>query len=76
VDFVAPSRFDEMLSATLTVRSVGTSSMGLDIDLRGPDNRDRVRGKVVLVLIDRAAHQAIPWPNDLRVRILKFQAGI
>jgi 4-hydroxybenzoyl-CoA thioesterase len=76
VDFVAPSRFDEMLSATLTVRSVGTSSMGLDIDLRGPDNRDRVRGKVVLVLIDRAAHRAIPWPNDLRVRILKFQAGI
>jgi 4-hydroxybenzoyl-CoA thioesterase len=75
VDFVAPSRFDEMLFATLTVRSLGTSSMGLDIVLRGPDDLHRVRGKVVLVFIDRAAHQAIPWPNDLRARILAFQAS-
>jgi 4-hydroxybenzoyl-CoA thioesterase len=76
VNFLAPSRFDEMLSATLRVRSLGTSSMGLDILLRGPDNGDRVRGKVVLVLIDRAAQRAIPWPTDLRARILAFQAGV
>jgi 4-hydroxybenzoyl-CoA thioesterase len=76
VNFVAPSRFDEMLSATLRVRSLGTSSMGLDILLRGPDNGDRVRGKVVLVLIDRAAHRAIPWPTNLRTRILAFQARV
>jgi 4-hydroxybenzoyl-CoA thioesterase len=76
VDFLAPSRFDEILSATLTVGSFGTSSMGLDILLRGPGNVDRVRGKVVLVLIDRAAHRAIPWPTDLRERILAFQASV
>jgi 4-hydroxybenzoyl-CoA thioesterase len=76
VDFVAPSRFDETLSATLAVRTVGTSSMNLDILFRGPDNVDRVRGKVVLVLIDRAAHQAIPWPSDLRARILTFQVSV
>jgi 4-hydroxybenzoyl-CoA thioesterase len=75
VDFVAPSRFDEMLSATLSVSNVGASSMRLDILLRGPDDRDRVRGKVVLVFIDRAVHRAIPWPDDLRARILAFQAG-
>ena len=75
VDFVAPSRFDETLSATLTVNSLGTSSMGLDIVLQGSDQQDRVRGKVVLVLIDRAAHRAIPWPNDLRARILAFQTS-
>jgi len=73
VDFVAPSRFDEMLSATLTVRSLGTSSMGLDIIFRGPDSGDRVRGMVVLVFIDRALHRPIAWPNDLRARILEFQ---
>lgn len=73
VDFVAPSRFDEMLSATLTVRSLGTSSMGLDIIFRGPDSGDRVRGKVVLVFIDRALHRPIAWPNDLRARILEFR---
>lgn len=75
VDFVAPSRFDEMLSAALSVNSVGPSSMGLDIILRGPDDGDRVRGKVVLVFIDRAVHRAIPWPDDLRARILAFRAG-
>jgi acyl-CoA thioesterase FadM len=51
--------------------------MGLDIVLRGSDRgsdkQDRVRGKVVLVLIDRAAHRPIPWPDDLRARILAFQ---
>jgi hypothetical protein len=59
--------------------------MGLDIVLRGSDRSsdrssdkdkdDRVRGKVVLVLIDRAAHRAIPWPDDLRARILAFQTS-
>ena len=73
VDFVAPSRFGETLSAALTVRSVGTTSMGLEILLRGQDNGDRVRGKVVLVLIDRAIQRAIPWPSELRERILTFR---
>jgi 4-hydroxybenzoyl-CoA thioesterase len=75
VDFVAPSRFDETLSATLTVRRVGTTSMGLEILFRGQDNVDRVRGKVVLVLIDRAKLRAIPWPSELRERILPFQVA-
>jgi len=75
VDFVAPSRFDETLSATLTVRSVGATSIGLEILFRGQDNGDRVRGKVVLVLIDRAVQRAIPWPSELRERILTFRAS-
>jgi 4-hydroxybenzoyl-CoA thioesterase len=75
VDFVAPSRFDETLSATLTVRRVGTTSVGLEIFFRGQDNVDRVRGKVVLVLIDRAIQRAITWPSELRERILAFQVA-
>lgn len=82
-NFVAPSRFDETLFATLTVNSLGRSSVGLDIVLRGSDRGsdrssekdERVRGKVVLVLIDRAAHRAIPWPDELRARILGFQTS-
>jgi 4-hydroxybenzoyl-CoA thioesterase len=76
VDFVAPSRFDEMLSAALAVRNLGTSAMSLDILLRSPQTGDRVRGKVVLVLIDRAVYRPIPWPSDLRARILEFQTDI
>jgi 4-hydroxybenzoyl-CoA thioesterase len=76
VDFVAPSRFDEILSASLAVRRLGATSMTLDILLRGPDNADRVSGKVVLVCIDRTVHRPIPWPDDLRARILEFQGDV
>jgi len=75
VDFTAPSRFGELLSATLTVRSIGTSSVHLEITLRGPDGGLRVRGGVVLALIDRRPHKAISIPDDLRARILAFRAG-
>ena len=73
VDFVAPSTFGEVLTATLTVRSIGTSSIGLEIQLLGKQDDIRVRGNVVLVLIDRKTKKAIPLPEDLRARILEFK---
>jgi 4-hydroxybenzoyl-CoA thioesterase len=75
VDFVAPSVFGEYLSATLAVREIGTSSLTLDISFRGPDGVDRVRGKVVLVMIDRRNLKAIPIPDEVRARIVAFKAA-
>jgi 4-hydroxybenzoyl-CoA thioesterase len=77
VDFVAPSRFGEVLSATLSVRKVGTTSLNVDILLQGPGplGADRVRGKIVLVLIDRKVNRAIALPDDLRARIAAFETG-
>jgi 4-hydroxybenzoyl-CoA thioesterase len=75
VDFVAPSRFGEVLSATLSVRKVGTSSLSLDILLQSAAGVDRVRGKVVLVLIDRKMNRAIALPGDLRARVSAFEIG-
>jgi 4-hydroxybenzoyl-CoA thioesterase len=75
VDFLAPSVFGEYPSATLAVRDIGTSSLTLDISLRGPKGADRVRGKVVLVMIDRRNHKAIPIPDALRNRILAFKVA-
>jgi 4-hydroxybenzoyl-CoA thioesterase len=75
VDFLAPSVFGEYLSATLTVREIGISSLTLNISLQGPDGADRVRGKVVLVMSDRRNHKAIPIPDAVRARILDFQAA-
>lgn len=72
VDFVAPSRLGELLSATLTVNKVGKTSIGLDIILRGPDGSDRVRGKVVLVVTDLRSSKAIPIPDDIRAKILQY----
>jgi 4-hydroxybenzoyl-CoA thioesterase len=75
VDFLAPSRFGDILSATLTVQKVGKSSVNININLCSPDGAERVRGKVVLVLIDRKPQKAIPIPDDLRARMLAFRAG-
>ncbi len=74
VDFVAPSFLGEVLSATLAVTSLGTSSIALDILLRGPDGVDRVRGKVVLVLMDTRRKRALTIPDDIRARIAQFCA--
>jgi 4-hydroxybenzoyl-CoA thioesterase len=73
VDFLAPSRFGEVLTAQLSVRTVGTTSIGLEIVLTGASDDTRVRAKVVLVLTDRKAGKAIPLPDDMRARILEFK---
>jgi 4-hydroxybenzoyl-CoA thioesterase len=72
VNFIAPSRLGEVLTASLYVRNIGTSSIGADISLSGPDGVDRVRGKVVLVLTDRRNHKSFPIPDDLRSKIAQF----
>jgi 4-hydroxybenzoyl-CoA thioesterase len=74
VDFLAPSVFGDELSAILLVTALGKTSINLNIVLQGPDAVDRVRGKVALVVIDRKQHRAIPVPDEVRARILKFQA--
>ena len=72
VNFILPCRLGEILTASLYVRNIGTSSIGADISLAGPDGVDRVRGKVVLVLSDRRNHKSFPIPDDLRARIASF----
>jgi acyl-CoA thioesterase FadM len=47
----------------------------VEIKLCGPDGGLRVRGIVVLVLIDRQPYKAIRIPDDLRARMLTFLAG-
>lgn len=66
VDFIVPSRLGEVLTATLYLRSIGTSSMNADIVLAGPDGAPRVRGKVVLVLMDRRTTKALAIPDEQR----------
>lgn len=73
VDFLAPSRLGELLTATLTVKRVGTSSITLNILFRGPDGSDRVRGTVVLVVSDLRSNRAIPITDDLRSKLLQFR---
>jgi 4-hydroxybenzoyl-CoA thioesterase len=69
VDFMAPSFMGEELAATLFVREVGASSIGLEIALHGTDGACRVRGRVVLVLMDAVSMRAVPIPDEMRARI-------
>lgn len=75
VDFKAPSRMGDLLAATLAVNRVGTSSINLDIVMRGQDGKDRVRGNVVLVLTDRHKHRAIPIADEMKQRLLQFRTA-
>jgi 4-hydroxybenzoyl-CoA thioesterase len=68
-DFVAPSRMGDVLSATLSVRAVGASSLTLDIVFRGPDGAGRVRGSLVLVLVDAESGRPMPIPDDVRAKL-------
>jgi 4-hydroxybenzoyl-CoA thioesterase len=72
VDFLAPIFLDEVLTAKLFVCSVGTSSIHADIVLSGPTGFDRVRGKVVLVLIVKSSKEAMALPEALRNKISAF----
>jgi 4-hydroxybenzoyl-CoA thioesterase len=73
VDFLKPSVFGDVLSAALCVTAIGTTSINLGIVLQGPDGADRVRGKVVLVLIARKQRRAISIPDEVRAKVSQFQ---
>ncbi len=67
-DFVRPVLFDEMVSITLTVASVGSSSLTYDIEL-SVDGSRVASGKVVAVLVDRETGQTMPWPDEIRAKL-------
>ena len=72
VDFAAPARMGDLLTGFLWVRRVGQSSIHLEIVLIGPDDVERVRGKLILVLTDLRAHRSMEIPEDLRARLLPY----
>ena len=69
MDFLAPSFLGDVLSASLSVAKLGKSSMTLDIVLQSADRQDRVRGQLILVLIDMHTKQTIPIPDHLRASL-------
>ena len=71
-DFVAPSGSDDVLSAVLSLKSVGTSSITLNIVFSGPEGNVRVRHEVELVLTDAQENRPCAIPDDLRKRIESF----
>ncbi|WP_215813007.1 thioesterase family protein [Pimelobacter sp. 30-1] len=73
VDFEAPLRFGDEVTATVHVERLGTSSLTLAFEVwGGPEGTPAVRaarGRYVTVHLDRASGTASPWPEAWRSRL-------
>jgi 4-hydroxybenzoyl-CoA thioesterase len=71
-DFLATSTLGDQLTAQLNVVKVGSSSLTLTVRLLGAGGDERVRARMVLVLIDIKKACAIRIPDQMRERIAHF----
>jgi 4-hydroxybenzoyl-CoA thioesterase len=72
VDFLKPSVMGEVLVGSLELTKLGRSSIGLKITLRSSDRSERVRGNIVLVLMDAATRKAVPIEGEVRKRLERW----
>ena len=72
-DFFAPSRMGERLTYTLLIREIGRSSLKLTIHGH-VGGQERLRGKLVLVVISLDSGKSMAIPDDLRERFEIYQA--
>lgn len=71
-DFIATSTLGDKLTAQLCVVKVGSSSLTLTVRLLGAGGEERVRARMVLVLIDIKQASAVRIPDPMRERIAHF----
>lgn len=64
-DFRFPLFFDDEVEITLTVASVGESSVGYEATIDRDGDR-AVSGRMVIALIDRGTGETRPWPAHMR----------
>lgn len=66
-DFTAPLRFGDVAVVTQKVERLGRTSVVFTYDIhRGGDQVLSCRARVTCVLLDIAAHEPVPFPDDLR----------
>jgi 4-hydroxybenzoyl-CoA thioesterase len=68
IEFRNPSKLGDLLSADLTVRRLGRSSVDLEHLARGKDGTERLRAQQRLVWVARDG-RSLPWPDDLREKL-------
>lgn len=68
-EFLAPSLLGDELAVRITPRHVGRSSCTYEVVFTG-EGRDRVKASATLVCMDLIARKAVPWPDDIRMRML------
>ena len=74
--FRKASRLGERLRFRLSVRSVGSSSATLGLEVCGADEGDlRMEGQVTLVYVedDNGSYHAAGWPQEVKARMMAKQ---
>jgi 4-hydroxybenzoyl-CoA thioesterase len=71
-DFFVPSRMGERLTFTLLVRAIGRSSLRLEI-VGHVGTQERLRARLVLVVISLDTNRSIAIPENLRTRFAAYQ---
>ena len=71
-DFFVPSRMGDRLTFTLLVRAIGRSSLRLEI-VGHVGTQERLRARLVLVVISLDTNRSIAIPEDLRTRFAAYQ---
>ena len=70
-DFVSPSQIGEVLRMSLAVKTIGRSSLKIEVDGVSGGTL-RVRSFQTLVLADVDKRRSVPFPDVLRARIEDF----
>lgn len=68
-EFHAPSLLGDVLKVRITPRNVGRSSCTYEAVFTGSGS-DRLKVSATLVCMDLVAKKAVPWPEDIRTRML------
>lgn len=74
VEYLAPSRYGELLVFALRVSRIGNSSIGLEIDVRGNDVL-RVRGRLTVVLTSMDSFRPVAIDAALRARLAAYASA-
>jgi acyl-CoA thioester hydrolase len=64
-EFDRPVRFDDPVDVTLTVATLGTTSITYHIEVSSDGHRVAT-GVMVAVLVDRESGEKTPWPEGIR----------
>ncbi|HEX2028688.1 MAG TPA: thioesterase family protein [Nitriliruptorales bacterium] len=67
--FHAPLRFFDLVEVELRVADVGRTSCREELTLRR-DGVVAAEAELTVVLVDRATGRAVPWPDEVRQRLL------
>lgn len=74
VDYLAPARFDDPIAIRVRTASLGNRSAKLEYVVDNVETGLRpVVGETVIVCVEMATMQSIPWPQFWRDRVLELE---